>query len=167
MLRIQLTATEHAALEHTVKTTPDRRLRDRCQAVLMASRGRKRQAIAQDLGVHRPTIRLWLKQYQQRGIAGLQIQWAPGQLGCIPETFPAAPGIGERRSPELWTRPRQLALYGGTRHINTSLRLHTWSVNPAAIAGVYCRHFLTEPVPSIGSGTTNARRRLARGKQKL
>jgi DNA-binding NarL/FixJ family response regulator len=43
------------------KTTPDRRLRERCQAVLMASRGRKRKAIAQDLGVHRTTVRLWLK----------------------------------------------------------------------------------------------------------
>ena len=67
--------------------TSDRRLRDRCQAVLMAHRGRKRKAIAQDLGVHRTTVRLWLKQYQQRGVAGLQIQWAPGQPGRIPEAL--------------------------------------------------------------------------------
>ena len=56
--RITLTATDRAELEHTFKTTADRRLRDRCQAVLMASRGRKRREIAQDLRVHRTTIRL-------------------------------------------------------------------------------------------------------------
>jgi transposase len=87
MQRITLTATEHAALEHTFKTTPDRRLRDRCQAVLMAGRGRQRKAIAQDLGVHRTTVRLWLKQYCERGIEGLAIHWAPGSLGRIPATL--------------------------------------------------------------------------------
>jgi transposase len=87
MRRIRLTATEQAQLEHTFKATSDRRLRDRCQAVLMASRGRKRRAIAQDVGVHRTTVRRWLTQYHARGVAGLQIQWAPGQPGRIPETL--------------------------------------------------------------------------------
>jgi transposase len=87
MRRIRLTATEQAQLEQIFKTTDDRRLRDRCQAVLMAHRGRKRQTIAQDLGVHRTTVRLWLKQYHERGLAGLQIQWASGQPGRIPETL--------------------------------------------------------------------------------
>jgi transposase len=53
----------------------------------MAHRGRKRKTIAQDLGVHRTTGRLWLKHYHARGLAGLQIQWAPGQPGRIPETL--------------------------------------------------------------------------------
>jgi transposase len=87
MRRIQLTAPEHAQLEHTFKTTTDRRLRDRCQAVLMASRGRRRRAIAQDLGVHRTTVRRWLQQYHAQGLEGLQIRWAPGQPGHIPETL--------------------------------------------------------------------------------
>ena len=87
MRRIRLTATKHAQLEHTFKTTTDRRLRDRCQAVLMASRGRKHRTIAQDLGVHRTTVRRWLTQYHARGVAGLQIHWAPGQPGRIPETL--------------------------------------------------------------------------------
>jgi transposase len=91
MRRMRLTATEQGQLEHIFKTTTDRRLRDRCQAVLMASRGRKRKTIAQDLGVHRTTVRLWLRQYHERGVAGLQIQWAPGQPGRIPETL--APSI--------------------------------------------------------------------------
>jgi transposase len=87
MRRIRLTATEQAQLEQLFKTTNDRRLRDRCQAVLMAHRGRKRKTIAQDLGVHRTTVRLWLKHYHERGFGGLQIQWAPGQPGRIPETL--------------------------------------------------------------------------------
>ena len=56
MRRIQLTPAEQDQLEHLFKTTKDRRLRNQCQAVLMASRGRKRQTIAQDLGVHRTTV---------------------------------------------------------------------------------------------------------------
>jgi Homeodomain-like domain len=61
MRRIRLTAPEQTPLDQIFKTTDDRRLRDRCQAVLLAHRGRKRQNIAQDLGGHRPTVRLWLK----------------------------------------------------------------------------------------------------------
>ena len=89
MHRLRLTAREQAQLEDTFKTTADRRLRDRCQAVLMASRGRQRQQIAQDLGVHRTTVRLWLKHYQEEGAAGLPIQWAPGPPGRIPEALAA------------------------------------------------------------------------------
>jgi transposase len=93
MHRITLAPLEQAALESTFKTTTDRRLRDRCQAVLMASRGRKRTEIAQDLGVHRSTVILWLKRYHKRGLAGLQIQWAPGKTRRIPEDL--APTIQE------------------------------------------------------------------------
>ena len=87
MRRIRLTGTEQAHLEQMCKTTHDRRLRDRGQAVLMAHRGRKRKTIAQDLGVHRTTVRLWLKQYQEQGLPGLPIHWAPGRLGRIPEAL--------------------------------------------------------------------------------
>jgi len=85
MWLIQLTTAEHEQLEHLFKTTQDRRLRDRCQAVLMASRGRKRKTIAQDLGVHRTTVQLWLTHYHERGVEGLQIHWAPGQPRRLPE----------------------------------------------------------------------------------
>ena len=87
MQRIRLTAAEQGQLEQLFKTTTDRRLRDRCQAVLMASRGRKRQTIAEDLGVHRTTVRLWLTQYQAHGVEGLLIHWAPSRSGRIPETL--------------------------------------------------------------------------------
>jgi transposase len=87
MRRIRLTTAEQEQLEDIFKTTNDRRLRDRCQAVLMASRGRKRQTIAHDLGVHRTTVRLWLKHYHEQGLAGLQIHWAPGQPRRLPEMW--------------------------------------------------------------------------------
>jgi transposase len=87
MRQIRLTAAEQEQLERLFKTTTERRLRDRYQAVLMAHRGRKRQLIAQDFGVHRTTVRLWLQHYQTHGLEGLQIHWAPGQPGRIPETL--------------------------------------------------------------------------------
>src|ERR671925_749316 len=57
--------------------------------------------------------------------------------------------------------------HGGTRYSNTALRLQTWSVNPAAIAGVHGRHTLTEPLPLVASGTRNGWRKLAWGRTKL
>jgi transposase len=87
MQQIQLTTTEQEQLEYLFKTTNDRRLRDRGQAVLMASRGRKHKTIAQDLGVHRTTVRRWLKQYHAWGMEGLQSHWAPGQPRRIPQTL--------------------------------------------------------------------------------
>jgi transposase len=93
MLQIRLRVEEQAAVEQTFKTTTDRRLRERCQAVLMAQRGRKRQAIADDLGMHRTTVKKWLDQYRAKGVAGLRVRWAPGQPRRIPEML--APTIIE------------------------------------------------------------------------
>jgi transposase len=84
MLRIILSEEEQVAIEQRFKTATDRRLRDRCQAVLMAHRGRKRQAIAADLGVHRTTVKKWLDQYRAGGVAGLGVRRAPGQPQRIP-----------------------------------------------------------------------------------
>ena len=100
MQRIRLTTEEQGQLEHLFKTTTDRRLRDRYQAVLMASRSRKRKTIAQDLGVHRTTVRLWLKQYQAQGLAGLQIHWAPGQPGRRPQTLAPTSQAWVKDSPQ-------------------------------------------------------------------
>ena len=87
MQRIQLTGPDQAQLEQIFKTTADRRLRDRCQAVSMANRGRQRQTIAQDLGGHRTTVRRWLKHSHERGVEGLQRHWAPGQPRRLPQTL--------------------------------------------------------------------------------
>lgn len=84
MFRIRLSVKEQAAVARKYKTTPDRRLRERCQAVLMAQRGRKRQVIAEDLGVHRTTVKKWLEQYRAGGVAGLKVRRAPGKPQRIP-----------------------------------------------------------------------------------
>jgi transposase len=85
MIRIRLEPAEREALEQTFKGTPDRRLRDRCQAVLMADRGRPRQQIAEDLGVHRASVHRWLCAYRAGGLAGLTIRWAAGPPPRIPD----------------------------------------------------------------------------------
>jgi transposase len=87
MYRIILTARQEHELEQVFKSTPDQRLRARCQAVLMVARGRARHEIAQDVGVHRTTLRLWLQSYREHGLGGLPIQWAPGPRARIPEEW--------------------------------------------------------------------------------
>src|SRR5881296_3304016 len=57
--------------------------------------------------------------------------------------------------------------HGGTRKSSTSRRVHTWSVSPAAIAGVWGCQRLAEPLPWVGSGCGKGRRTLAWGRQKL
>ena len=90
MIRIRLTAEEREELERTFKATPERRLRDRCQAVLMADRGRRA--------------------YRAGGLAGLTIRWAAGPPPRIPEERAATilawvkdgpPGCGLERA--NWT----------------------------------------------------------------
>ncbi len=57
--------------------------------------------------------------------------------------------------------------HGGTRKSSISRTLQTWSVNPAAMAGVWgCQRF-ADPVPFVGSGSTKGIRKLACGRQKL
>src|SRR5882724_1519557 len=57
--------------------------------------------------------------------------------------------------------------HGGTRNSNTSRRVHTWSVSPAAIAGVRGCHRLAEPLPCVGKGCGRGRRKLVWGKHQL
>lgn len=87
MLRINLSAEEYASVERQFKSSTDRRVRARCQAVLMVHRGRKRQAIAEDLGVHRTTLRKWLERYRAQGVQGLQGRRAPGNPPRLPASL--------------------------------------------------------------------------------
>src|SRR5882724_6515412 len=57
--------------------------------------------------------------------------------------------------------------HGGTRYSSTAFSVQTWSVSPAAIAGVRSLHVLAEPLPLVGEGCGSGRRMLACGKQKL
>jgi transposase len=84
MIKVTLSACERRRLEHTFKTTPNRRLRHRCQAILMAARGRRHHHIAEDLGTSTRTLQRWLHAYQTHGLGGLTIRWALGRTPHIP-----------------------------------------------------------------------------------
>jgi hypothetical protein len=56
MITITWNDQDRQQLEPTFKTTTDRRLRDRCQAILMADRGRRHHQIAADLHVTPQTL---------------------------------------------------------------------------------------------------------------
>jgi transposase len=86
MIRIQLSQVEADRLEKLFRSTQDRKLRDRLQIVLMAYRGRRRNDIAEDLGIHRIGVTRWLNAYCERGLDGLMPRKAKG---CAPR-IPAA-----------------------------------------------------------------------------
>src|SRR5512134_1353796 len=93
MIRITLTPEAREELERTFKTTPDRRLRERCQAVLMADRGRRRGPIAEDLGVQRASVHCWLRAY----LSGRRLGGAEDSLGGgSAAAHPRGPGRDDR-----------------------------------------------------------------------
>jgi hypothetical protein len=78
MIHITLNDDDRQQLETTFKTTSDRRLRDRCQAILMADHGRRHQHIADDLRVSPRTLQRWLNTYRTCGLDGLTLRnWRP------------------------------------------------------------------------------------------
>ena len=83
MIRVHLPAADAERLEALFRSTDNRKLRDRLQIILMAHRGRARQDIAADLGVHRKTVTRWLNAYCDAGLDGLQPKKAPGKPAKI------------------------------------------------------------------------------------
>ena len=84
MIRVQLPATEVERLDALFRSTPDPKLRVRVQLVLMAHRGRARQDIATDLGVHRKTVTRWVNAYCDGGLDALRPRKSKGTPGKIP-----------------------------------------------------------------------------------
>jgi transposase len=87
MITLTLSVPERQQLEATFKTTTDRRLRERCQAMLMVDRKRRHSQVGQDVGVSPRTIQRWLNADVQGGLEGLTIRWAAGRTPHIPETL--------------------------------------------------------------------------------
>ncbi len=87
MIRIQLPQAETDRLENLFQATNDRKLRDRLQIVLMAQRGRARQDIAQDLGIHRRSVSRWLNAYCEGGLNALRPRKAKGNPPKIPPSL--------------------------------------------------------------------------------
>lgn len=85
MIRIQLPRTEADRLDALFRSTDDLRFRLRLQIVLMAHRGRARQDIAADLGIHRKTVTRWTNAYCADGLDGLRPKKAKGTPGKIPK----------------------------------------------------------------------------------
>src|SRR3954465_10973081 len=84
LIRVQLPPAEAERLDAAFRSTDDRKLRDRLQIVLMAHRGRPRQDIVADLGVHRKTVTRWLNAYCAGGLDGLRPKKAKGTPARIP-----------------------------------------------------------------------------------
>jgi transposase len=89
MIKLRLSDEARPQLADTMTATLDPRLRTRCQAILMADRGRRHGHIAEDLGVSVRTVQRWLHLYHQWGSAGLKIRWAPGRVATRPEALAA------------------------------------------------------------------------------
>ncbi len=87
MIRVQLPATEAERLDALFRSTDDLTFRVRLQIVLMAHRGRARQDIATDLGVHRKTVTRWINAYCADGLDGLRPKKAKGTPGHIPKAL--------------------------------------------------------------------------------
>jgi transposase len=78
MIRISLPLPEREHLQQVFRSTPDRKLRDRSQIVLLAQRGRPHQDIARDLAITSRTVQRWLNAYLERGLDGLRPKKAKG-----------------------------------------------------------------------------------------
>jgi transposase len=87
LIRVQLPASEAERLDTLFRSTDDLKLRVRLQIVLMAHRGRARQDIATDLGVHRKTVTRWINAYCADGLDGLRPRKAKGTSGKIPKSL--------------------------------------------------------------------------------
>src|SRR5512137_838176 len=99
MIQIQLSPEEREHLVTTFKTTLDRRLRKRCQAVLMKADKRSQTAIARDLHVERRTVYNWLVAYTTGGREAVNITWGPGKQAFIPASLGATIQEWVKRGP--------------------------------------------------------------------
>jgi transposase len=84
MIQITLSERERQQREDMFKTTSEGRLRTRCQAILMAHRGRRHRHSAEDLGVTVRTLPRRLRAYQDQRLAGLTLRWRPGRRARLP-----------------------------------------------------------------------------------
>jgi len=75
-IKIQLSDEQRTALENTYQTGANHAVRVRCQMVLLKSKGRKSQEIADFLGYCQQAVNNWLHRYKAGGIEALET--APG-----------------------------------------------------------------------------------------
>ena len=106
MLRVrELTAEERAAIQRLAHSrTEAARTVERARIIWLASRGERGPAIATQLGLSQVTTRLWLKRFNQEGLAGLADRprsgapptYSPEQVGeviAVSRTNPTSLGL--------------------------------------------------------------------------
>jgi transposase len=74
---LKLSSTERAELEQGFKNKKSVILSKRCHIILLKSDGRSSEEIAHILGITIQPVNKWVKNYEQRGIQGLETK--PGQ----------------------------------------------------------------------------------------
>jgi transposase len=75
----ELTEAERAEVRRLAHSrTEAARLVERARIVWLSSEGRRVAAIAEEVGCHAQTVRLWLTRFDARGLAGLHDQPRPG-----------------------------------------------------------------------------------------
>jgi hypothetical protein len=102
----QLSAAQHAELDHANRTAKDGRLRVRALIVLLAAeRGMVAAEIAAVVRMHDETVRRWLVRYQAEGVEGLtdaprsgaprRSAWVPRPVarGCTAPATHAGPAV--------------------------------------------------------------------------
>ena len=144
----QLSAAQHAELDHANRTAKDGRLRIRALIVLLAAE------IAAVVRMHEETVRRWLVRYQAEGLDGLEDAPRSGAPARITQ------GYRERLLAVVRRRPRALglpfSLWTGERLADylaeqTGIRASTTSVYRLLNAGgVHLnrpQHTITSPDP--------------------
>jgi transposase len=79
MRTIRLESEDKVALEHVRKTDSRYRVRDRAQALLLSSQGKRIKELALIFGVDRDTISSWFDRWESKGLAGLEDAPHPGR----------------------------------------------------------------------------------------
>ena len=87
MIHIRLPPTTAERLDTLFRSTDDPKLRHRLRIVPMAHRGRPRQDIAADLGVHRKTVTRWINASCDGGLDAWRPKTAKGTPGHIPKSL--------------------------------------------------------------------------------
>lgn len=103
-----VTESEERELEGLARSS-NRREADRARAILQTARGRKREAIAEMLGVSVDQVSRWRGQYARGGVRTLQAKPNHGRPGVLAAAaLPVVEQILAEPAPEgwVWTVPR-------------------------------------------------------------